>query len=351
MTTADNSTNRIPEILQQVDLTEYNTLGVAATAKQFIEIRKKDELKSLADDGYFDRISPLILGGGSNILFRNDPDRPVLKISITGIEVIKTTDSHVWIKAGAGEIWHNLVKYAVDNNFGGIENLALIPGTVGAAPIQNIGAYGTEFDQVFSSLELYDLKQNKFREFNRDQCEFGYRDSIFKRDLKGLVVVTSVTMKLTRNKHDMNTEYYALKQWIEERQLNDPELLDIFDAVVAIRRSKLPDPSLIGNAGSFFKNPVVEKNLFLKLQKSYPEIPSFPAGEDLYKIPAGWLIEKCGWKGKRVGNVGTYKNQALVIVNHGGATGEELYMHALTIQRSVADHFGIELTPEVNIVE
>lgn len=335
----------------QVNLMPYNTLGIPAVASRFKEIKVKKELQNLFGQGFFSKHQPLVLGGGSNILFRNDPSYPVLKMSIEGIEITGEDKNKVLVKAGAGVVWHKFVEFAVHHNFGGIENLALIPGTVGAAPIQNIGAYGVELEEVFESLEFFDPVRGDFRIFNHNDCRFGYRDSIFKNELKEKAIVTSVILKLNKHNHQINTGYYALQQWLDEKGITEPGIRDVFNAVVSIRNSKLPDPALIGNAGSFFKNPVIDRVQFEKLKDEHPEVPSFPAGDGMIKVPAGWLIEQCGWKGKQVGNVGTYRNQALVIVNHGGATGNEVFTHARNIQQSVASRFGIHLTPEVNIVD
>jgi len=336
-------------IKENADLTALNTLGVKATADTLVEIEFKEHLIALHKSGYFESATPYILGGGSNVLLLDNLSKPVLKVSIPGIEVKKEEGNHIFIEIGAGVNWHNLVEYCVTNNYGGIENLALIPGTTGAAPIQNIGAYGVELDQVFDSLELFDIKSGKLKTYLKEECEFGYRDSIFKRDLKGKVIVTGVTLRLTKSHHLINTGYKALSEFLREKSINSPDLKDIFDAVVAIRKSKLPDPSLLGNAGSFFKNPIVENSVANKLKTNYSDMPAYMVDDSHQKIPAGWLIEKAGWKGKKIGNVGTYRNQALVIVNHGDATGREIYDHAMRIRESVSEKFGISLMPEVNI--
>lgn len=346
-----NKPENFPEIRRHVDLSRFNTLGIKADAYHFIDITLTEHLKALYREGFFTNNDPFILGGGSNILIKSDLTRPVLKISIPGIEIHEVQGDKVIVKAGAGVIWHDLVKWCVDRNLGGIENLALIPGTVGAAPIQNIGAYGVELKDVFHSLHAFIPKTGTVQTFKESDCDFGYRNSIFKNELKGKVVVTDVYLTLQKRSHEIEDSYYALRQYFEEKNLLKPGIEDVFHAVVDIRRSKLPDPDLIGNAGSFFKNPVVNPAIFERLKREYPDIPSFPAGDGKIKIPAGWLIEQAGWKGKKVGNVGTYKNQALVIVNHGGAGGEEIYRHALKIRKSVSDLFGIELVPEVNIVD
>ncbi len=333
------------------DLTHFNTLGLPVIAPRLIEVFSVDDLFKLSRENFFEKEKPFILGGGSNILFRKALTRPVLKISISGIRVQEEDDNHVWIESGAGENWHNLVSWAVDRHYGGIENLALIPGTVGAAPIQNIGAYGVELEQVFESLEYFDLQDYLVKSFESENCEFGYRDSIFKRKLKGKVIITTVTLRLQKKNHVPNISYQALKSYLDERNIINPSIRQVFGAVIAIRQSKLPDPAMIGNAGSFFKNPVINQSAFQLLKEKYPDMPAYPLDHGQVKIPAGWLIEKAGWKGRRVGNVGTYDNQALVIVNHGGATGDEVYRHAVRIQKSVRKNFGIGLEPEVNIVE
>lgn len=337
------------QLSENADLTGYNTLGVKATAGLFAEVEVEDHLVSLYKNGFFKKYKPYILGGGSNILLLNNLEQPVLRVTIPGIEIISETDKHVIVKAGAGVNWHTFVEWCADKQFGGVENLALIPGTMGAAPIQNIGAYGVELKQVFESLTAFSMETGSFKTFGLKECRFGYRDSIFKGELKGKVIVTSVTLKLTKSGHRVQTEYHSLARYLEEQGITNPGIREIFDSVIAIRRSKLPDPDLIGNAGSFFKNPVVSKEIHDRLKTLYSEMPAYNADDNKMKIPAGWLIEKAGWKGKRSGNVGTYENQALVIVNFGGADGAEIYNHALAIKESVSEMFGINLVPEVNI--
>jgi UDP-N-acetylmuramate dehydrogenase len=339
-----------PEIKKNVTLDSLNTLGVKSTAALFTEVTEKEQLSALAKVGFFKKEPPYTIGGGSNILLTSNPTAPVMKISIPGIKIVEETGDHILVKTGAGVEWHTLVKWAVDRGFGGIENLALIPGTAGAAPIQNIGAYGVELEHVFYELEAFLTKTGVFKRFHHDECMFGYRDSIFKKELKNIAIVCSVTLKLNKEPHFVNTEYYALQSFLDDREIHQPTISDVFNAVIAIRQSKLPDPALLGNAGSFFKNPVVDHYIYDALKKDHMDIPSFPATDGMVKIPAGWLIEQAGWKGRRVGDVGTYENQALVIVNHGNATGEEIYQFAMDIRKSVRDKFGIELTPEVNIL-
>ena len=345
-----NTSKSKPSVQNNVDLAPFNTLGVEATADQFINITESSQLAALFREGFFKKYNPVILGGGSNVLIKSDLIQPVLKMSIPGIEVQNDKEDEVLVKSGAGVIWHDLVTYCVNRDFGGIENLALIPGTVGAAPIQNIGAYGVELKDSFHGLKAFVPETGVIKEFSVNECNFGYRDSIFKNDLKGEVIITEVTLRLQKSPHKIEDSYYALREYFQANGITEPTIKDVYDAVVAIRESKLPNPELIGNAGSFFKNPIVKSSVYQKLKAEYSNMPSFEAGNGKIKIPAGWLIEQAGWKGKKVGNVGTYKNQALVLVNHGGATGEEIYQHAMNIHESVKEKFGIELAPEVNVI-
>lgn len=339
------------KIQKEVKLNHLNTLGLQSVAPLYIDITSESQLRELGEDGFFKDPLPFVLGGGSNILLSDRLSVPVLKMSILGMEITHDDGNSVFVRVGAGENWHELVTWAVLSKLGGIENLALIPGTVGAAPIQNIGAYGVELENLFTSLEAYDLKSQKVRSFNKDECKFGYRDSIFKRELKGQMVVTSVTLRLNKKDHIIHDTYHALKDYLSQNSIQSPGIEDIYHAVIAIRKSKLPDPSVIGNAGSFFKNPVIEQKQYDELRSRWQEIPGYPDGTGLVKVPAGWLIEKAGWKGLRKGNVGTYKTQALVIVNHGGATGKEVIDYSREIQYSVTERFGIDLLPEVNIIQ
>ncbi len=332
-----------------VDLQEFNTLNISASARYFASIKSEEQLKSILMHPKTDGLQIFILGGGSNILFTEDFDGLVLHIEIMGREVIKETDEHVWLKIGAGENWHEIVRYCVENGWGGVENLSLIPGTVGAAPIQNIGAYGVELSEVFEWLEAVDIEGRQTRRYNKEDCLFGYRNSIFKGELKGIVIVTNVVLKLSKQP-EVNTSYGSIQDELEQRGIANPDIRDISDIVIDIRNSKLPNPQNLGNAGSFFKNPIVDNRIYQQIEKDYPEVPGYPIENGHIKIPAGWLIEETGWKGKVVGNTGTYKQQALVIVNHGDATGQEVLQLAEEIQASVKEEFGIELVPEVNIV-
>jgi len=338
------------DILHDVDLSGSNTLGVHALASRFTHIKHVSQLAELYKKGVLRETDIFILGGGSNVLFADRVDRLLLKIEIEGIEVTDQTDHHVTIRAGAGENWHKLVSWCVEKDFGGIENLALIPGTTGAAPVQNIGAYGVELEQVFHSLQAFDISNGELKTFTRENCEFAYRDSFFKRKFHNRFIITHVDLKLTKKDHLIECSYHALREHLNHKNISTPGISDIYKAVIEIRKSKLPDPSDIGNAGSFFKNPVIPTGEFTILQNNFPDIPSYHIEENKIKIPAAWLIERAGWKGKRLGNVGTYENQALVIVNHGGATGREIYEHAMHIRTSVKKIFGIELVPEVNLV-
>jgi UDP-N-acetylmuramate dehydrogenase len=334
------------QIKQDHSLLPYNTFGIEVKAAQFVEIESIADLRQVLKA----RIKPtLILGGGSNLLFTHHPTGLVIRNAIKGIEISRTFKNKVWVKAGGGVVWHDFVCWAVEHKLGGVENLSLIPGTVGASPVQNIGAYGVELKDVFVGLEAVDLETGKVRHFNAAQCRFGYRDSVFKREAKGKYCITSVTFSLTTGKHKLNTSYGDIQRTLEQMQVQSVGIAEISSAVVQIRSSKLPDPAKIGNCGSFFKNPEVERSVLDRLKPLYPNIVSYDLPDGRVKIPAGWLIEQCGWKGKRVGNTGSYEKQALVLVNYGGATGEEVKNLAYAIIDSVGKTFGIKLDTEVNI--
>ncbi len=338
------------EIHEYVDISNMNTLGVTSVARYLIKIAEKKDLQKLFNSKRISESGIFILGDGSNVLFADFVELLLLKIEIKGFKILEETEDQVLIRSGGGENWHNFVSWCVKNNFGGTENLALIPGTTGAAPVQNIGAYGVELEEIFDHLEAFDLEKGEFRTFHKDECDFAYRESIFKRELKNKFVITHLALRLTKRKHRIVTGYYSLKNYLEQNNITKPGISDIFNAVVKIRESKLPNPADIGNAGSFFKNPVLTLQEFEKLYDRNPDMPFFDAGKNKVKVPAGWLIEKTGWKGKQIGNVGTYENQALVIVNHGNASGKEIYDFAMKIRTSVKNQFGIKLVPEVNIV-
>lgn len=336
-------------IQQNISLKPFNTFGIDANASDFVEVNTIDELLAIIGNFNLPERNLLIIGGGSNILLTRNFQGMVIRMNLKGIEVLKENDGHVWVKAMAGERWHDLVLFCVKYNWGGVENLSLIPGCVGAAPMQNIGAYGTELKDVFESLEAYDLETGSLCVFSHKGCRFGYRESIFKNEAKGKYIITSVTLKL--NKHPVfNISYGAIKQTLEKMGVAELSVKAVSDAVIQIRQSKLPDPNVLGNAGSFFKNPEVPTATFLEVQKKFPGIVGFKTGEETTKVAAGWLIEQCGWKGKVVGNTGSHKEQALVLVNYGGATGKEIWGLALEIQKSVKEKFGIDIQPEVNII-
>lgn len=327
-------------------LKNYNTFGIEAKAKEFIAIHSKEELAILLKN-YRDIF---ILGGGSNMLLTQDIDKLVVHIDIKGIKVIDSSEDFVWVKANAGENWHEFVVYCINNNYGGIENLSLIPGNVGTTPIQNIGAYGVEIKDTFFSCEAMEIATQKLVTFDKASCHFGYRESIFKNQLKNKYIIVSVTFKLSKKDHILNTNYGAIDTELSNNEILSPTLKDISNAVIAIRKSKLPDPKELGNSGSFFKNPIIQKVVYQKIVVKFPEMPNYTISETEVKIPAGWLIEKAGFKGKRFGDAGIHKNQALVLVNYGNATGSEILAVSKDIQQTVFDIFGIHIEAEVNII-
>ena len=330
-------------------LKALNTFGIDVKARYFARFESVGELQQLLALPELRHLDKLILGGGSNLLFTRDFEGVVLQNGITGIEVLREDEDEVYIKVGGGEVWHDFVLYALQQNYGGVENLSLIPGTVGASPLQNIGAYGVELKDVFHELEAVHLQSGGVRTFDNATCRFGYRESVFKNELKGQFVVTSVVFRLSK-KHKLNTSYGAITTTLQEMQVQQPSIQDVSAAVCHIRQSKLPDPKQIGNAGSFFKNPEIPLAQYEQLKADYPNIPSYPVTPETVKVPAGWLIEQCGWKGKVIGNYGVHKNQALVLVNYGGASGEHVRQLAYDIIASVEEKFGIRLHPEVNIL-
>lgn len=339
------------DIQSHVSLKSYNTFGIDAKARYWVEIDTEEQLRTLFQVSEFLAAPKLILGGGSNLLFTRDFEGLVIKMSIQGIKVVREDASHVFVKAGAGVNWHQLVLFCVQNGYAGIENLSLIPGTTGAAPMQNIGAYGVEIEQVFDHLEAVDIQTGETRIFNHAECRFGYRESVFKHEARGKYIISSVTFRL--NKQPVfHIEYGAIRETLATMGVSEDNLSikAISEAVIRIRRSKLPNPAEIGNAGSFFKNPEISKDDYARLKTEYPTLPGYPTGDLTMKVPAGWLIEQCGWKGKHIGPAGVHSKQALVLVNHGGATGAEILNVAHQVQQSVEDRFGIRLNPEVNIV-
>jgi UDP-N-acetylmuramate dehydrogenase len=336
------------QIQQNVSLKNFNTFGIDAKARYFVEIGHANDLAELFMDPQWQQMDRLILGGGSNMLFVKDFDGLVIRMNIRGINH-RISHDDVIVEAGAGEVWNDLVNFCVARNYAGLENLSLIPGSVGASPIQNIGAYGVELKDVLKSCEAFEIASGTIKTFSNADCRFGYRDSIFKNELKGQYIITSVKFHLSLVA-DVKLHYGAIKDELAKRNIESPTIRDVSQVVSHIRVSKLPDPSTIGNAGSFFKNPVITLNLFEKVQSNFPEVVNYPAGTGEVKLAAGWLIEQCGWKGKVVGHTGTWKNQALVLVNHGGATGEEVYSLSSQIIDSVYTKFGVLLEREVNII-
>lgn len=328
-------------------LKSYNTFGIDAKAKEFTSVSSFSELQSALDK--YQNQELFILGGGSNMLLTQDIEKPVIHINLKGIEVVSQDENHVWVEAKAGENWHEFVLWTLENNFGGVENLSLIPGNIGSAPIQNIGAYGVELKDVFDSCKAINIKTQAIKTFSNSDCNFGYRESIFKGTEKGKYIILSVTLKLTKNKHKTSTSYGVIENELQKNGITNPTIQDISKAVIAIRESKLPNPKEIGNSGSFFKNPVVDRATFTKVQEKYPEMPFYEVSENEIKIPAGWLIEQAGFKGKRFGDAGVHQKQALVLVNYGNATGKEIYDLAKTIQQTISDNFGIEIEMEVNV--
>ena len=335
-------------MLENFSLKKYNTFGINVYAKYFSEFNSVNQLGDLLKTKNR-KLATLILGGGSNILFTKNFDGLVLKNEIKGIDIIHEDDEHVYVRAGAGENWHQFVMHCILYNLGGVENLSLIPGNVGASPMQNIGAYGVEIKDVFHSLEAFHLSENRIQTFTLNDCEFGYRESIFKKKYKDEFVILNLTLRLNKIPQ-FNISYGSIKEELEKMNVTELSIQAISQAVINIRRSKLPDPDVIGNAGSFFKNPEVSKHELHKLKRIEPETPSYKINDDKFKIPAAWLIEKCGWKGYRKGDAGCHAKQALVLVNYGNASGKEIYALGEEIKKSVKQKFTINLEREVNII-
>ncbi|MEX0291043.1 MAG: UDP-N-acetylmuramate dehydrogenase [Flavobacteriaceae bacterium] len=336
------------KIKHNISLKDYNTFGIAAKAKHFVEISDVAVLKkALKLSEYPEKF---IISGGSNMLITRDIEALVLHINMKGIEVVDEDEHSVVLKVMAGENWHDLVLWTLDQGYGGLQNLSLIPGNTGTAPIQNIGAYGVELKDVFESCEAVEIATQEMRTFSKEACEFGYRDSIFKNSAKGKYIISSVNLRLTKKGHVLNTSYGAIEQELEDGNITAPTIKDVSNAVIAIRKRKLPDPRELGNSGSFFKNPVLDLSEFLKFQEKHPEAPHYKVSDNEYKLPAGWLIEQCGFKGRRYGDAGVHKHQALVLVNYGNSSGAEILNLASKIQDTVLEKFGIKILPEVNII-
>ncbi len=336
-------------IQENISLKSYNTFGIDVKARFFVEITGLAQLQKVLELTAYPK--RFIISGGSNMLLTKDIDALVMHINLKGISIAEENGESVEIKAMAGENWHNLVMWSLDRGYGGLENLSLIPGNVGTAPIQNIGAYGVELKDVFASCTAMDVETGELVAFDKEDCEFGYRDSIFKNDAKDKYIITSVNLRLSKKDHVLHTGYGAIEEELKSNGIVYPTIRDISNAVIAIRQSKLPDPKELGNSGSFFKNPVISKKKFDKFIKHHPKAPFYELEDDQFKVPAGWLIEQSGFKGKRFGDAGVHEKQALVLVNHGNATGKEILELAESIQKEVKKKFGIDIQPEVNIIK
>lgn len=336
------------EILNDFSLKNHNTFGIEAKAKQFVAVHSVSELKTILEQNKNQK--KFILGGGSNMLLTKNIEALVIHIDLKGKKILKEDADFVWIESQAGENWHEFVLWNIEKNFGGLENMSLIPGNVGTTPVQNIGAYGVEMKDTFVSCEAIHIESQEMRTFTKEECNFGYRESIFKNEVKDQYIITSVVFKLTKQNHKINISYGDITAELAKNNITTPGLKDVSNAVIAIRKSKLPDPAELGNSGSFFKNPILLKSDFEKIHQKFPEMRFFDISETEVKVPAGWLIEQAGLKGKRFGDAGIHKNQALVLVNYGNATGQEILDVSKTVQNTVFKTFGIHIEAEVNII-
>ena len=336
------------QIQNNFSLKKYNTFGIEAKAKQFVAVHSVEELKQILATHKTE--AKFILGGGSNMLLTQDINALVIHIDLKGKKIIKEDNDYVWVESQAGEVWHEFVLWSIDHNLGGLENMSLIPGNVGTTPVQNIGAYGTEIKDTFVSCNTVDIATQELVTFTKTECKFGYRESIFKQEAKDKYVITSVVFKLTKRNHKINTAYGDITKELEKNNIVTPNLKEVSNAVIAIRQSKLPDPKELGNSGSFFKNPIIPKELYEKAHAQFPDMPHYVVSETEVKVPAGWLIEQAGFKGKRFGDAGIHKNQALVLVNYGNATGQEIFAVSKDIQATVLNKFGIAIEAEVNVI-
>lgn len=343
----NSATFIVMDILQNVSLKPYTTFGIDLPAKLYTELHDETEIAQIFSDKKLPQ-QKKIIGGGSNILLTKPVDGLVIRNCLKGITVAEENAEHVWLEAKAGEVWHDLVVYAIDKNLSGLENLSLIPGCVGASPMQNIGAYGTEVKETIDQVVAWHWEEKTFITLKNSDCKFGYRDSIFKHELKDKTLIISVIFKLHKI-HCLNTSYGAIQQQLEAMNVSEPDIKSVSNAVIAIRSSKLPNPKKIGNAGSFFKNPTIDSAHYKKLQENFPFLPSYPVSEDLVKIPAGWLIEHTGWKGYKENETGVHEKQALVLVNYGNAKGKDVWNLSEKIVQSVKEKFEIELEREVNV--
>lgn len=334
-------------VLQNSSLKPYNTFGIDVKAEHFVSINSLEELKMVLRGNYAKEL--FVLGGGSNMLLTQDITATVLHINFKGIKVVKETEDYAYVQANAGENWHEFVLWTLANDYGGLENLSLIPGNIGSSPIQNIGAYGVELKDHFVSCEAIDIQTIEMMNFNAEECDFGYRNSVFKNKVKGKYIITRVTFKLSKKNHQLQTNYGSINEALAESGITAPTIQDVSNAVIRIRQQKLPNPKELGNSGSFFKNPIISAGAFHELHQEYPEMPHYKISEKEFKIPAGWLIDRAGFKGYRDGDAGVHKNQALVLVNYGTATGSEILNLAKKIQDKIQSQFKIALEPEVNI--
>lgn len=335
-------------IIPNFSLKKHNTFGIEAKAKQFVVVHSVPDLKAVLQENPTEK--KFILGGGSNMLLTQDIDALVIHVDLKGKKIIQQDTDFVWVESQAGENWHEFVLWTIHQDFGGLENMSLIPGNVGTTPVQNIGAYGTEIKDTFISCEAVNIVTQEMKTFTNADCHFGYRESVFKHEAKDQYVITSVIFKLTKRNHKINISYGDIQSELAQKNIENPSLVDVSNAVIAIRQSKLPDPAALGNSGSFFKNPIVLKSEFEPIHKKFPEMKFYEISETEVKVPAGWLIEQAGFKGKRFGDAGIHKNQALVLVNYGNATGQEILNVSKNIQKTVFEIFGISIEAEVNVI-
>lgn len=336
------------EIIDNFSLKNYNTFGIEAKAKQFVAVHTVEELQTVLKENPTQK--KFILGGGSNMLLTKDIDALTIHVDLKGKKILEQTEDAVWVEAKAGENWHEFVLWTIGQDFGGLENMSLIPGNVGTTPIQNIGAYGTEIKDTFVYCEAVNIQTLEIKRFTKEECKFGYRESIFKNEAKGQYIIVAVVFKLTKQNHKINISYGDIASELTKKDITAPTLKDVSNAIITIRQSKLPDPKELGNSGSFFKNPIIPKSDFERIHLLHPEMPSYTVSETEVKVPAGWLIEKAGFKGKRFGDAGIHKNQALVLVNYGNATGQEILNVSKEIQKTVKELFDIEIEAEVNVI-
>ena len=336
------------EIQTDFSLKNYNSFGIEASAKQFVAVNNITDLRTILEHNKSEKI--FILGGGSNMLLTQDINALVIHVNLKGKKIIKEDADFVWVESQAGENWHEFVLWTIDQNFGGLENMSLIPGNVGTTPVQNIGAYGTEIKDTFDSCEAMKIENQEMRTFTKAECHFGYRESVFKNEAKDQYIITSVIFKLTKRNHKINTSYGDITAELAKNNITNPTLKDVSNAVITIRQSKLPDPKELGNSGSFFKNPILLKSDFERIHQQFPEMKYYEVSETEVKVPAGWLIEQAGFKGKRFGDAGIHKNQALVLVNYGNATGQEILDVSKNIQQTIFKTFGIHIEAEVNVI-